>query len=105
MDYALRHWDGLTLFLQDGRIAWTNNESERLLRHIVVGRTSWVFRGTFEGAQVGCVLWSLTMSCRVHGVDPVKYMTDTLRALADIPHSELSQWTPRAYARRTRSPS
>jgi hypothetical protein len=59
-----------------------------------------VFHGTFEGAQVGCVLWSLTMSCRVNGLDRLKHMIDTLHALANIWHSELSQWTPRAYARR-----
>jgi transposase len=30
-DYALSHWAGLTHFLRDGRVPWTNNESERLL--------------------------------------------------------------------------
>ncbi len=47
----------------------------------------------------------LTMSCRVNGLDRLKYMIDTLHALANIWRSELSQWTPRAYARRTRSPA
>ena len=42
-----------------GRVPWTNNESERLLRSIVVGRKAWVYRGTFESAQNACVLWSL----------------------------------------------
>ena len=55
-DYLLNHWDGLTLFLRDGRIPWTNNTSERLLRHVAVGRNAWMFRGTFRGARRACVL-------------------------------------------------
>jgi hypothetical protein len=45
------------------------------------------------------------MSCRVNGLDRLKYMIDTLHALANIRHSELAQWTPRACALRTRSPA
>ncbi len=104
-DYALAHWEGLTRFLRDGRVPWTNNESERLLRHIVVGRKAWVFRGTFEGAERGCVLWSLMMSCRLHGIDPRRYLLDTLAALGDTPRSRALELTPRAYAERLRAKS
>lgn len=102
-DYALAHWEGLTRFLHDGRVPWTNNESERLLRHVVVGRKAWVFRGSFEGAERGCVLWSLMMSCRLHGIDPRRYLLDTLAALGDTPRSRAIELTPKAYAERQRS--
>lgn len=99
-EYALSHWEGLTRFLDDGRIPWTNNESERLLRHLLVGRKAWVFRGSFEGAERGCVLWSLTMSCRLHGLDPRRYLLDTLEALRVTPHRRVHELTPREYAKR-----
>jgi transposase len=102
-DYALRHWEGLTRFLHDGRLPWTNNESERLLRHLVVGRKSWIFRGTMKGAQRGCVLWSLTMSCRMHGLDPRRYLLDTIEALRTAHHGELGALTPRAYVERMKA--
>lgn len=101
-DYVLRHWEGLTRFLTDGRIPWTNNESERLLRHVVVGRNAWIFRGSFEGAEHGCVLWSLMLSCHRLGINPRQYLLDTLEALRTTPHSRLSELTPREYARRRR---
>ena len=101
-DYALSHWAGLTHFLRDGRVPWTNNTSERLLRHIVVGRKAWVYRGSFEGAELGCVLWSLMMSCRLHGIDPRQYLLDTLAALSDTPTSRVQELTPKAYAERLR---
>mgnify|MGYP003334079189 FL=1 len=101
-DYALSHWSGLTLFLRDGRVPWTNNESERLLRHLVVGRKAWVYRGSFEGAELGCVLWSLMMSCRLHGIDPRRYLLDTLAALSETPTRRVLELTPKAYAARLR---
>lgn len=103
LDYLLNHWNGLTLFLQDGRIPWTNNASERLLRHVAVGRSAWVFRGSFEGAVHACVLWSLMQSCRTLGIEPRRYLIDTLEALATTPHQQVATLTPRAYAARLRA--
>lgn len=100
--YVLNHWDGLWRFLDDGRIPWTNNTSERLLRHIAVGRRAWTFRGSFEGAEGACVLWSLMQSCRALGLDPRRYLIDTLEALRTTPHHGLTRLTPRAYAERLR---
>jgi transposase len=98
--YLLSHWEGLTRFLHDGRIPWTNNGSERLLRHVAVGRKAWMFRGSFRGARRACVLWSLMLSCRMLGIDPRRYLLDTLDALGRTPHKELSGLTPNAYAAR-----
>jgi transposase len=81
-------------------VPWTNNESERLLRHAVVGRKAWVFRGTYEGAGRGCVLWSLMMSCRLLGIDPRQYLIDTLQALATTPKRLVGTLTPAQYAAR-----
>lgn len=103
IDYSLNHWSGLTHFLHDGRVPWTNNESERHLRHIVVGRKNFVFRGSFEGAERACVLWSLMMSCRVNGVNPREYLLATLEALRTATRADLATLTPRAYAERRKT--
>ena len=66
----------------------------------MVGRKGWVFRGSFEGAERGCVLWSLTMSCRLHGLDPRRYLLDTLEALRVTPLKRVHELTPREYAKR-----
>ena len=36
--YALRHWTGLVLFLEDGRLELDTNTVERVIRPIVLGR-------------------------------------------------------------------
>lgn len=100
IDYLRAYAQGLRRFVEDGRVPWTNNESERLLRSIVVGRKAWVYRGTFESAQNACVLWSLMQSCRSLRINPAKYLADVIEAVAVVPHSQMHEWTLRAYANR-----
>ena len=40
------------------------------------------------------------MSCRLHGLDPRRYLLDTLEALCVTPHTRVHELTPREYAKR-----
>ena len=51
IDYMLRRWDRFVRFLHDGRICLTNNAAERALRGFALGRKSWLFAGSDEGAS------------------------------------------------------
>jgi transposase len=51
MDYMLKRWPAFTRFLDDGRICLSNNAAERALRGIALGRKSWLFAGSDEGAS------------------------------------------------------
>lgn len=102
IDYLRTYAQGLRRFVDDGRVPWTNNESERLLRSIVVGRKAWLYRGTFESAQNSCVLWSLMQSCRSLRVNPAKYLAEAIEAMALVPRSQVHEWTPRTCAARVK---
>ncbi|MDB4927758.1 MAG: transposase [Myxococcaceae bacterium] len=93
-------FEALWTFAVAAGVEPTNNRAERAVRSAFVGRKAWVFRETFQGARRGCVLWSLTMSCRLHGFDPRRYLLDTLEALRTTRHGGLGALTPRAYAAR-----
>ena len=49
--YGLNHWDGLTRFLDDGRIELDTNIVERGIRPIVLNRKNALFAGHNEGAE------------------------------------------------------
>jgi transposase len=51
MEYMLKRWTAFTRFLDDGRICLSNNAAERALRGIALGRKSWLFAGSDEGAS------------------------------------------------------
>ena len=86
-----------------GTLRISGNCAYFLLWRALHRRKAWIFRGTFGGARRGCVLWSLTMSCRLHGLDPRRYLLDTLEALRTTSHGGLGALTPRAYAERMKA--
>jgi transposase len=95
--YALRHWQALTRYLDDGFLAIDNNIAERTLRHIAIGRKNWLFAGSAKGAQTAATLFSVTSSCHRHGVDVFAYLHDILQRLAHDPQPApelLRAWLP-----------
>jgi transposase len=93
--YALSRWQGLTRFLQDGRIELDNNAVERAMRPIALNRKNSLFAGSDEGAQHWAVLATLIECCKLHAVNPQAYLEDILtRLVAGHPQSEIDQLTP-----------
>jgi hypothetical protein len=57
--YALRHWTGLVLFLEDGRLELDTNTVERAIRPIALGRKNSLFAGSDGGARHWAIVASL----------------------------------------------
>jgi transposase len=57
--YALRHWDGLTFYLDDGRIEMDTSAVERAMRPIKLNAKNALFSGCDEGAENWALLASL----------------------------------------------
>jgi hypothetical protein len=49
--YALNHWSGLILFLDDGRLELDTNTVERAMRPVALGRKNALFAGSDVGAS------------------------------------------------------
>jgi hypothetical protein len=79
--YALGHWDGLTLFIADGRVEVDSNTVERTMRPIALGRRNSLFAGSERGARNWAILASLLNTCRLNGVDPLTWLTDVLERI------------------------
>jgi transposase len=97
MAYALRHWQALLRYSEDGFLDIDNNIAERALRHIAIGRKNWLFAGSAKGAQTAATLFTVTSSCHRHGVDVFAYLHDMLQRLACDPQpgaTLLRDWLP-----------
>lgn len=68
--YALSRWDGLTRFVDDGRIEIDSNVVERSIRPIALNRKNALFAGSDGGAEHWAVIASLIETCKLNGVDP-----------------------------------
>ncbi len=94
MRYALTRWDGLTRFLDDGRIELDTNPVERAIRPVALGRKSWLFAGSDRGGQRAAVMYSLIVTAKMNDVDPQAWLADVLARIADHPASKLDELLP-----------
>ncbi|HEX4070020.1 MAG TPA: transposase, partial [Planctomycetaceae bacterium] len=81
IDYALSNWAALCRYTEAGFLDIDNNEAERALRGIAVGRRNWLFCGSDRGGRAAAVHFGLIASCHRNGVDPFAYLRDVLRRL------------------------
>ncbi|MBB3978175.1 hypothetical protein GGQ64_003389 [Rhizobium azooxidifex] len=81
MGYIAKYWDGLKLFLTDGRIEIDNNSVERTIRAIALNRKNALFAGHDAGAENWATIASLIETCKLNAVDPQVYLTRTLSAI------------------------
>lgn len=64
--YALTRWEGLTLFLADGRVELDNNTVERAIRPVALGRKDHLFAGSDGGGARWAVVASLIETARMN---------------------------------------
>jgi len=96
--YTLSRWDGLTRFLDDGRIEIDSNVVERAIRPIALGRKNHLFAGSDGGGEHWAVIASLIETCKMNGVNPQAYLRDVLaRIVARHPMGRIDELLPFAY--------
>jgi transposase len=79
--YALRHWQGLVRFLEDGRLELDTNSIERAIRPIALGRKNSLFAGSNGGARHWAIVASLVSTAKLNGVEPLAWLTDVLERM------------------------
>jgi len=67
--YALSRWQGLTRFIDDGRIEIDNNTVERSIRPIALNRKNALFAGSDGGAEHWAIIASLIETCKLNDID------------------------------------
>jgi transposase len=100
LTYIANHWDGLQVFLNDGRVEMDSNPVENRIRPIALGRKNHLFCGHDEGGRSWACIASLIETCKINSVDPLAYLTATLTAIANgHPRSRLDELLPGPFAR------
>ncbi len=84
ISYLLGLWTGLTRFLGDPGIPLDNNQTERGLRGVVLGRRNHYGSRSRRGTEVAALFYSLIESAKLSGVEPKRYLLLATRsALGD----------------------
>ncbi len=94
--YALRNWDALARFTEDGVLLPDNNAMERAIRPIAVGRSNYLFAGSARGGNAAATMYSLLGTARLNGINPWLWLKDTLDRLPSHRSSRLAELLPLA---------
>jgi len=96
IQYMVKRWDKMTLFLRMPGAAIDNNICERILKLAISHRKNSMFYKTAHGAEVGDLYMTLIHTAILNGANPFDYLTELQRnakAVAESPND----WLPWNY--------
>ncbi len=96
--YIANHWDGLRVFLTDGRVEMDTNIVENAIRPLALNRKNALFAGHDEGGAAWARIASLVETAKMNQVNPHAYLKATLEAIAaGHPASDIDALMPWAF--------
>ena len=99
IDYALRQWPALIVFLADGRLEIDNNLIENAIRPTAIGKKNWLFIGEAQAGERSAILYTIIECCRRRGLDPFTYLRDVFTRLPSATNWQVKDLTPEAWAK------
>jgi transposase len=96
IQYMLRHWMPLTLFLRESGAPLDNNVVERALKKAILHRKNSLFYKTPNGAKIGDLFMSLIHTCELNGANPFDYLTELQRHSLAVQRTP-AEWVPWKY--------
>jgi transposase len=81
--YTLSRWQGLTHFIEDGRIEIDSNVVEGSIRPIALNRKNALFAGSDSGGEHWAIIASLIETCKLCEVEPHAYLADVISKIVN----------------------
>ena len=95
--YIRNHLEALNVFVNDGALPIDNNQVERFMKCIAVGRKNWLFIGSLRGGVRNASMMSLVASALRMDLDVGMYLegviTHMLRGTAKTEELLPDRWT------------
>lgn len=80
INYTKKLWPELARFAEDMRLPLSNNDAERALRHVVMGRKNFNGSKTINGADTAAAIYTVIESAKKVGVQPRSYLQYLIEA-------------------------
>ena len=85
-------------YRDDGRVEIDNNEAERALRAVALGRKNYLFAGSDAGGERAAAIYSLIGTAKPNGLDPEAYLREVFNRIADHPVNRVEELLPWHFA-------
>ena len=96
--YTLTLWDGLNVFLEDGRVEIDNNPVENAIRPTAVGKKNWLFIGEAKAGERSAIIFTVIEACRSRGIDPLDYLRDVFTRMPTMAAKDYPSLLPHTHA-------
>ena len=94
IEHALKRWPALQRYASSGNLPIDNNPVENAIRPIAIGKKNWLFAGSERAGRRAAAIQSLFATAKLNGLDPARWLADTLEALPTCPHSRIDSLLP-----------
>jgi len=101
-NYTLSQWRKLTRFLEHAELELSNNLAENSMRPVALGRKNWIHVGSQQAGPKVAAILSIVETCRRLHVPVRRYLAAVLPGLGDVSIQRLADFTPTAWAARSR---
>lgn len=100
--YTLNSFNALVKYTSDGMLSIDNNILEGQIRSIALGRLNHMFAGSHRGGELAAIMYSFMATCKLHKIDPAKWLDDVLRRIPEQSKDKLIEllpqfWKPSEY--------
>ncbi len=85
IQYMESHRVAMERVFEDGRLELTNNQSERLVKELVMGRKNYLFSASLAGAQTSGHILSVLKTAELNGLDSTAYFRYLFEELPNLP--------------------
>ena len=92
--YAYALYPRLSRYVTDGRYRIDNNLAENAVRPLALGRKNYLFCRNHEAAYHTAIVYSLLGTCRLWGIEPVRWLTDVFSRIQDCSVKRLEELLP-----------
>ena len=92
--YAIRQWQALTRYAENGILMPDNTLLERHMRPIAMGRKAYLFAASERGGEVAATMYSLVATCKLNRIEPFAYLKDVLGRIRSHRVDRLAELLP-----------
>jgi transposase len=94
IEHALKRWPALQRYTSSGSLPIDNNPVENAIRPIAIGKKNWLFAGSERAGRRAAAIQSLFATAKLNGLDPARWLADTLDKLPTCPNSRIDSLLP-----------
>lgn len=92
--HALKRWSALERYASSGSLPIDNNPVENAIRPIAIGKKNWLFAGSERAGRRAAAIQSLFATAKLNGIDPARWLAQTLEQLPTCPNSRIDSLLP-----------